>query len=408
VLDDLEPHRKGDATEAAVITELKHRGLAVSVPFGDNERYDVAVESPSGEFYRCKIKTGNQKNGCVKFWGRSTHTNSTGQVSKQYCDNIDEFLVYSWEYEELFLIPVDAVGDSMQLRVEEAEKEVSHTNPAEQYQFDERWLPDESRDGYQRSVRSERKDTDSVDSVASQLSELGATVYITATDGTPHDLLATTNDGRAVTVTVRTAKVTDGYVFLSGNQHADGSKTRRETDHYVLQCRDRDRTLLIDESAVDAGISIWVDNPDRIDPSTKFAVDYELEAAWPPDDVPTISSKTPTGAVRDAFCDIDVTVAPVTGDDTPADLLAERPDGTFARVAAVPVWKNQSGCLRLKPDRHEGVDYYAPYDRDADACYLVAADAFDRSISLRVDDPDTHTTRINWADGYRLADTWPA
>jgi hypothetical protein len=124
--------------------------------------------------------------------------------------------------------------------------------------------------------------------------------------------------------------------------------------------------------------------------------------------VPTISSKTPTGAVRDAFCDIDVTVAPVTGDDTPADLLAERPDGTFARVAAVPVWKNQSGCLRLKPDRHEGVDYYAPYDRDADTCYLVAADAFDRSISLRVDDPDTHTTRINWADGYRLADTWPA
>jgi hypothetical protein len=165
---------------------------------------------------------------------------------------------------------------------------------------------------------------------------------------------------------------------------------------------------LIDAEDVDPAVSIRMDDPRRIDSSTTFADDYELETAWPPDDVPTVSSRTPSGAVRDAFRDIDVTVAFVTDDETPADLLAERSDGTFACVAAVPVWKNRSGCLRLKPDRHEGIDCYAPYDRDEDTCYLVAADAFDRSISLRVDDPDEHTARINWADDYRLADAWPA
>jgi hypothetical protein len=216
VLDDLEPHRKGDATEAAVIAELKRRDLSVSIPFGDNERYDVALESISGDFHRCQIKTGNQKNGCVKFWGRSTHTNSTGQVFKHYDDNIDYFLVYSWEYEELFMIPVDAVGDGMQVRVEKAEKEVPHTNPAEQYQFDNRWPPDGSENGHHQPVRSERKDTELIHSIASELSDLGATVYSSVTERTSPDLLATTDDGRAVALTVRTTEVTDGHVFLSG------------------------------------------------------------------------------------------------------------------------------------------------------------------------------------------------
>jgi hypothetical protein len=54
----MESHRKGELTETVVIADLIQRGIPVSRPFGDNERYDAIAESPSGRLYRLQIKTG--------------------------------------------------------------------------------------------------------------------------------------------------------------------------------------------------------------------------------------------------------------------------------------------------------------------------------------------------------------
>lgn len=340
------------------------------------------------------------------FKGRSTHTNSSGQVSKPYQKGVDQFLVYSWDYEELFVIPVESVGNHMRIRVEQSKQKTPNSNPAGEFLFDKRWPLNEPRESVQRNHKDRLKSDELIEKLAQQLVDLGAAVY-RPIDDSACDLLARIDEGRVVTLTVRTTEVTDGHAYFNPNSNTSRSTPGRDTEYYLLYCRDRDLTLLLDPDEVGTAVTLWIDDPNEIKSKTRFADDYELETAWPPDDVPTVSSKTPSGAVRDAFGDIDVTVAFVTDDDTPADLLAERSDGTFARVAAVPVWKNRSGCLRLKPDRHEGIDCYAAYDREEDTCYLVAADAFDRSISLRVDDPDEHTARINWADDYRLADAWP-
>ena len=48
----METHRKGDLTEAIVIAELTKREIPVSIPFGDNERYDIVVETPRGGLLR--------------------------------------------------------------------------------------------------------------------------------------------------------------------------------------------------------------------------------------------------------------------------------------------------------------------------------------------------------------------
>jgi hypothetical protein len=91
----MESHRKGDLTEAVVIAELKRRSIPVSLPFGDNERYDVVLETPTGALLRVQIKTGWLSEGKVEFHARSQHTNSTGNTYKSYNGEIDYFIVFS-------------------------------------------------------------------------------------------------------------------------------------------------------------------------------------------------------------------------------------------------------------------------------------------------------------------------
>ena len=45
----MKSHERGDATEARVIAELKQRGIPVAIPFSDNQRYDIIVETPAAE-----------------------------------------------------------------------------------------------------------------------------------------------------------------------------------------------------------------------------------------------------------------------------------------------------------------------------------------------------------------------
>ena len=132
----MEPHRKGEVTEAVVVAELKKRGVPVSIPFGDNERYDAVLETPDGQLVRAQIKTGRYDDGVIRFHTKTQHTNSQGNVYKHYGEKIDCFIVYSHELECLFLIDVDAFDTSIQLRVDPPEIEQSGINWAEDYAFD--------------------------------------------------------------------------------------------------------------------------------------------------------------------------------------------------------------------------------------------------------------------------------
>jgi hypothetical protein len=90
----MESHRKGDLSEAAVITEFVRREISVSRPFGDDERYDVVVETPEGDLLRVRIETGRLVDGTVEFHGTSQHTNSTGNTYEGYDGDVDYFAVY--------------------------------------------------------------------------------------------------------------------------------------------------------------------------------------------------------------------------------------------------------------------------------------------------------------------------
>lgn len=138
----MDSHRKGDLTEAIVIAELKKRAIPVSIPFGDNERYDAITETPDGDLLKVQIKTGWIANGTVNFHGKSQHTNANGNVYQLYDGDVDFFLVYCDELEQMYWVQEDEFQTQISLRVEEPMQMKPNINWAEDYEFDANWPPE--------------------------------------------------------------------------------------------------------------------------------------------------------------------------------------------------------------------------------------------------------------------------
>jgi hypothetical protein len=57
---------KGDISEAVVAAELLKLGFSISKPFGDNQPYDLIVDTKS-KLLKVQIKTASIRNNCVMF-----------------------------------------------------------------------------------------------------------------------------------------------------------------------------------------------------------------------------------------------------------------------------------------------------------------------------------------------------
>lgn len=401
----METHRKGDFTEAVVIAELKRRNIPTAFPFGDNERYDLVVETPDGSLVKLQIKTGWAADGVIDFHGRSSHANSRGNVYKPYVGDVDYFAVYSHEYEELFLVPEDEVNSSKKLRVEEPDQPDPKINRAEEYSFDDQWPPTNAEDGTELSTAVRHGERSSyVETVLEKFAELGIETYTPWNDTTSCDFLAESSSGAFVRLRVRTGSVTDGRLVL--NRNADVEPPVAGTEYFILYRPETDEMYLIASKEFETSIHLRVDESTQIRRDTKIAEDYRFESRWPSDGVPQVSPKSAVAAVLEAFQRIDASVGHVVDESTHFDVLAETGDGTPARIAVVTGWTSR-GCIRLKPDSCAGIDYFAIYHRETDSCYFVGSDEFDRSISLRVEEPEKQEEMINWAEDYEFEDNWP-
>jgi hypothetical protein len=115
------PKHIGDRTTLAVMLALVDAGVEVSVPFGENCRYDLIVDR-TGELTRVQCKTGRLRDGAVRFSTASTygHLPSPRDLRRHYIGQIDAFAVYCPETEGVYLIPIGDVlsRSSAYLRVE--------------------------------------------------------------------------------------------------------------------------------------------------------------------------------------------------------------------------------------------------------------------------------------------------
>ena len=98
----------GLRTEAAILAELARRGYQVLLPFGVNQRYDLVLDM-DGRFLRVQCKTGRLRRGCVEFSTKSIRANTRRVFTRGYRGEIELFLVFCPETDQIYAVPVDDV-----------------------------------------------------------------------------------------------------------------------------------------------------------------------------------------------------------------------------------------------------------------------------------------------------------
>lgn len=108
---ELETKQKGNLTELQCIAACYALGYSVSIPYGENSRYDFILDV-SGKLLKVQVKTSRQKktiknpSDAICFACRSTNTNASGNTYHRYTkDQIDYFATY-WNG-NCYLIPVE-------------------------------------------------------------------------------------------------------------------------------------------------------------------------------------------------------------------------------------------------------------------------------------------------------------
>jgi hypothetical protein len=109
---------RGEATEAIILARLLELGYSVSLPFGDNQRYDMIIDDGES-LVRAQCKTGRLRNGAVIF--NTASVNWSTRVTTSYQGQVDIFLVYCPDTKEVYRIPVAITGKRhFSLRIETA------------------------------------------------------------------------------------------------------------------------------------------------------------------------------------------------------------------------------------------------------------------------------------------------
>lgn len=131
----------GDETEATYLSALIAGGYSVAIPFGDNDRYDLLVDT-GAELLRVQCKTGWMEDGCIRF---KTHSKTTvdGEVTLTgYDGEVDVFAVRCKDDGALYWVPQEEASTrNTYLRVDDPEIDHPAVRLADEYRF-ENTLPE--------------------------------------------------------------------------------------------------------------------------------------------------------------------------------------------------------------------------------------------------------------------------
>lgn len=112
---------KGDISETAIMLAFLKLGMAVSIPFGDNESYDLVVDF-NGTFKSIQVKTGSFRNGCVVAdLKNSINTKNVVKEKRKresYVGKVDYIAIYCIELNKCYLINPENFGAKAYLRID--------------------------------------------------------------------------------------------------------------------------------------------------------------------------------------------------------------------------------------------------------------------------------------------------
>lgn len=114
---ELDSKKKGNLTEMQCMAAFMAHNCGISIPFGDNLKYDFIADI-DGQLFKIQVKTSSIKNGsddAICFSCRSTHVNCTGVKNVRYKANeIDYFATY-WN-NQCYLVPIAECSTEKTLR----------------------------------------------------------------------------------------------------------------------------------------------------------------------------------------------------------------------------------------------------------------------------------------------------
>ena len=114
---NMDSKKKGNLTELQCLAAFVECGCGVSIPYGDNSKYDFIADK-NGQLLKIQVKTSSMKNGnpdAISFSCRSTHVNCSGVKNVRYSENeIDYFATY-WNG-KCYVIPVQECSAEKTLR----------------------------------------------------------------------------------------------------------------------------------------------------------------------------------------------------------------------------------------------------------------------------------------------------
>lgn len=99
-----------EISQAVVVAELLKRGVSISIPFGDIQRYDLIMDC-NGELYRLQVKTGNFKGDYIEFSVASSAYHRGGK-RESYKGQVEFFIVYCPHNNEVYLVPIHDVPNT--------------------------------------------------------------------------------------------------------------------------------------------------------------------------------------------------------------------------------------------------------------------------------------------------------
>ncbi len=109
----------GDLAELSAAKKLKSKGMSVSFPFGDNERYDLILDD-GNDLERAQVRKAAKRENYLVFKCYSNHR-SSGEIKRESFqeDEIDCFLVWYREEDRIYKVPVEETPETeMRLRLE--------------------------------------------------------------------------------------------------------------------------------------------------------------------------------------------------------------------------------------------------------------------------------------------------
>jgi hypothetical protein len=101
------PKAKGDRSVLAIMLALSEAGYDLLVPFGENTRYDLAIDDGS-QLSRVQCKTGRLRGGAVTFNVCSTYAHHPNPrvIRRDYQGQVDFFAVFCPDNRRAYLIPI--------------------------------------------------------------------------------------------------------------------------------------------------------------------------------------------------------------------------------------------------------------------------------------------------------------